>query len=90
MTRPSSRSHRLSDIVAKLGGELVGAADTEIRRMATLESAEPGDLAFVSGAKYLDQAVVEDANFISSRYPGDLPAFIEASLQKLAGGQRGI
>jgi len=55
VTRSSSRPHRLSDIVAKLGGELVGPADTEIRRMATLESAGPGDLAFVTGAKYLDQ-----------------------------------
>ncbi|HTQ76088.1 MAG TPA: UDP-3-O-(3-hydroxymyristoyl)glucosamine N-acyltransferase [Burkholderiales bacterium] len=55
MTRSSSRTHRLADIVAKLGGELVGPPDTEVRRMATLESAGPGDLAFVTGAKYLGQ-----------------------------------
>ena len=36
-----------------------------------------------SGAEYLDQEVVEDGNFISSRYPADLPAFIKASLDKL-------
>jgi putative intracellular protease/amidase len=28
--------------------------------------------------------VVEDGNLISSRYPGDLPAFIKAALAKLA------
>ena len=27
--------------------------------------------------------VVEDGNFISSRYPADIPAFIKASLDKL-------
>jgi len=36
-----------------------------------------------AGAKYLDQEVVEDGNFISSRYPADIPAFIKASLNKL-------
>ena len=37
-----------------------------------------------AGAEYLDQAVVEDGNLITSRYPGDLPAFIKAALAKLA------
>jgi protease I len=36
-----------------------------------------------AGAKYLDQEVVEDGNFISSRQPADIPAFIKASLNKL-------
>jgi len=36
-----------------------------------------------SGAEFIDQEVVEDGNLISSRNPGDLPAFIQASLQKL-------
>lgn len=36
-----------------------------------------------AGAEYLDQEVVEDGNFISSRYPPDIPAFIKASLDKL-------
>jgi protease I len=36
-----------------------------------------------AGAEYLDQEVVEDRNFISSRYPADIPAFIKASLDKL-------
>ena len=36
-----------------------------------------------AGAEYLDQEVVEDGNLISSRHPGDLPQFIEASLGKL-------
>ena len=37
-----------------------------------------------AGAEYLDQEVVEDKNFISSRYPADIPAFIKATLAKLS------
>ena len=36
-----------------------------------------------AGAEYIDQEVVEHRNLVSSRQPGDLPAFIEASLRKL-------
>lgn len=36
-----------------------------------------------AGAEFIDQEVVVDGNLISSRHPGDLPAFIEASLKKL-------
>jgi UDP-3-O-[3-hydroxymyristoyl] glucosamine N-acyltransferase len=49
------RTYRLGEIVARLGGELAGDRDPEIRRIATLESAGPGDLSFVSSAKYLKQ-----------------------------------
>ncbi|MEJ2168241.1 MAG: type 1 glutamine amidotransferase [Desulfobacterales bacterium] len=36
-----------------------------------------------AGAEYIDQEVVEDGNLVSSRHPGDLPAFIEASLKRV-------
>ena len=36
-----------------------------------------------AGADYLDQKVVVDGNLVSSRHPGDLPAFIKESLRKL-------
>jgi protease I len=36
-----------------------------------------------AGAEFIDREVVEDKNIISSRNPGDLPAFIAASLAKL-------
>jgi protease I len=38
-----------------------------------------------AGAEFVDEAVVEDGNLLSSRNPGDIPAFIEASLKKLEG-----
>jgi UDP-3-O-[3-hydroxymyristoyl] glucosamine N-acyltransferase len=49
---------RLGDIVARLGGEIVGAGDTAnlpIARVAPLETAGPGDLSFLSNPKYRAQ-----------------------------------
>jgi protease I len=40
-----------------------------------------------AGAVFLDKDVVVDGNFITSRGPDDLKAFIEASLQKLKEGE---
>jgi protease I len=36
-----------------------------------------------AGAEYIDSEVVVDKNLVSSRHPGDLPAFISESLKKL-------
>ncbi len=41
-----------------------------------------------AGAEYVDEPVVEDGNIVSSRKPEDIPAFIEASLARLAAGKR--
>lgn len=38
-----------------------------------------------AGAEFVDAEVVVDGNLVSSRNPGDLPPFIEASLEKLRG-----
>jgi UDP-3-O-[3-hydroxymyristoyl] glucosamine N-acyltransferase len=46
---------RLGEIVARFGGELVGAGDTAISRIATLEGAGPGDLAFLANPRYRPQ-----------------------------------
>jgi UDP-3-O-[3-hydroxymyristoyl] glucosamine N-acyltransferase len=55
VTQSNSRTYRLGEIVARLGGELIGDPGAEIRRMATLESAGPGDLSFLSHPKYRGQ-----------------------------------
>jgi len=39
-----------------------------------------------AGAEFVDAEVVEDGNLVSSRDPGDLPAFIKASLKLLKNG----
>jgi UDP-3-O-[3-hydroxymyristoyl] glucosamine N-acyltransferase len=46
---------RLDEIVARFGGELVGAGDTVVSRIATLEGAESGELAFLANPKYRHQ-----------------------------------
>jgi len=52
VTQSISRTYRLGEIVAKLGGELIGDPAAEILRIATLESAGPGDLCFLSHGRY--------------------------------------
>jgi len=46
---------RIDALVARLGGELVGDGSVEIQRVATLEQAGEGDLAFLANPKYLSQ-----------------------------------
>ncbi len=46
---------RLSDIVGRFGGELLGDGETRICRVATLASAGSGDLSFLSSGKYRQQ-----------------------------------
>ncbi|MDR0564932.1 MAG: UDP-3-O-(3-hydroxymyristoyl)glucosamine N-acyltransferase [Azoarcus sp.] len=46
---------RIDALVAHLGGELAGDGSVEIRRVATLEQADEGDLAFLANPKYLGQ-----------------------------------
>ncbi|MBX3687337.1 MAG: UDP-3-O-(3-hydroxymyristoyl)glucosamine N-acyltransferase [Rhodocyclaceae bacterium] len=52
-----AREFHLSEIVAKLGGSLQGEIDPPIRRIATLERAGEGELAFFSNPRYRAQLV---------------------------------
>jgi UDP-3-O-[3-hydroxymyristoyl] glucosamine N-acyltransferase len=55
VTQSHSRAYRLGEIVERFGGKLIGDPDLEIRRIATLESAGPGDLSFLSHPRYRRQ-----------------------------------
>ncbi|MDR2881953.1 MAG: UDP-3-O-(3-hydroxymyristoyl)glucosamine N-acyltransferase [Azoarcus sp.] len=46
---------RIDALVSRFGGELVGDGSVEIRRVATLEQAGEGDLAFLANPRYLNQ-----------------------------------
>ncbi len=46
--RPSPRPIRLDDIAAFVGGQVVGASDTMVSGVASLEDAGPEDLAYIS------------------------------------------
>ena len=43
---------RLADLVARLGGEAVGDPGTTVRRVASLRSAAPGDITFLSHPRF--------------------------------------
>jgi UDP-3-O-[3-hydroxymyristoyl] glucosamine N-acyltransferase len=45
----------LADIVARLGGELRGDGDVTVGKVASLASAQPGDIAFLVSPKYRQQ-----------------------------------
>ena len=49
------KSYRLSDIVKRFGGELIGDPGIRIRQVATLESARPSDITFLTHIRYLSQ-----------------------------------
>ena len=55
---------RLDEIVARFGGEIVGAGDTAISRISTLEQAGPGDLAFLANPKYRHQLATTRASAV--------------------------
>jgi protease I len=42
-----------------------------------------------AGAEWVDREVIVDGNLITSRNPGDLPAFISALLEALQHGDAG-
>lgn len=48
-------AYRLTDIVARFGGRLLGDTDVEVHQVATLDSAQPGQISFLTNSKYRSQ-----------------------------------
>lgn len=63
----------LAEIVARLGGEALGEAGTPLTGVATLDSAGPGQLAFLSNPKYRARAATSRAGAVIVG-PGDRDA----------------
>jgi UDP-3-O-[3-hydroxymyristoyl] glucosamine N-acyltransferase len=55
VTTPKRKTYKLDALVAKFGGQLIGGQNVRVGRVATLESAGPGDLTFLAQPKYLSQ-----------------------------------
>jgi UDP-3-O-[3-hydroxymyristoyl] glucosamine N-acyltransferase len=68
---------KLSDIAERLGCGLEGDGSVEIRRVAAIDQAEPGDLTFLANAKYHAELVRTRASavIVGVREPVDRPAF---------------
>jgi protease I len=64
------------------GPQLLISADTLRGRKSTGWRSITQDIKN-AGADYIDTEVVVDDNYVSSRHPGDLPAFIRESLKLL-------
>jgi UDP-3-O-[3-hydroxymyristoyl] glucosamine N-acyltransferase len=45
-------SYRLSEIAAQLGGRVMGDAEVRISQIATLETAQPSQISFLTNSKY--------------------------------------
>jgi UDP-3-O-[3-hydroxymyristoyl] glucosamine N-acyltransferase len=63
---------RLDEIVARFGGELVGAGDTAISRVAALDVAGPGDITFLSNPKYRGQLAHTRASAVIMAPPAEM------------------
>ena len=55
MTSGRPRSYTLRELTERFGGEVAGDAAARVRRVATLESASAGDIAFLANERYLPQ-----------------------------------
>lgn len=55
---------RLGELVDRLGGELHGSPDLEIRRVAPLETAGPGDITFLANPRYATKLKLSRASAI--------------------------
>jgi UDP-3-O-[3-hydroxymyristoyl] glucosamine N-acyltransferase len=55
---------RLGDIVARLGGQLIGSPDIEVARIAPLEAAQEGDISFLSNPRYASKLAQSRASAV--------------------------
>src|SRR5688572_19353832 len=61
-SRPTTYS--LREIVERFGGEVAGDPEVRVSRVATLESAGPGSIAFLANARYLRQLPITRASAV--------------------------
>ncbi len=61
MSGPPSRSITLGELARAIGGQVTGAADTIISGVSSLEQAQPGDLAYVDGDRFVKAALESKA-----------------------------
>jgi UDP-3-O-[3-hydroxymyristoyl] glucosamine N-acyltransferase len=58
----AENSYSLSELIARFGGEVLGDASVRIRQVAPLETAGPGEIAFLSSARYERQLAATRAS----------------------------
>lgn len=86
MVRLVQQAHQAGRVVAAIchGGWMLASADIVKGRTVTCYFAIRDDLTH-AGARYVDEEVVRDGNLVTSRMPGDLPAFCRTIAEALEG-----
>lgn len=74
MPRPGRVTLSLADIAARLGGDVLGDAETQVSQVGTLAAAEAGEIAFLSNLKYKRQLAETKASAVIVP-----PAFADAT-----------
>ena len=75
--------HKPFAIICHAAWELISAGLVRGRTLTSYYTIQ--DDVRNAGGKWLDQEVVEDDNWVTSRQPSDLPAFNQAMLKRFAG-----
>lgn len=57
-------SYRLTEIAARLGGRVLGSAETRVSQVATLDTAQPGQISFLTNSKYRAQLASTQAGAV--------------------------
>ena len=77
-----SRAFTLAEIVARLGGEAVGEVSAPLTGVATLDSAGPGEIAFLANPRYRGRLATTRAGAVILG-PGDRDARSEEHTSEL-------
>jgi UDP-3-O-[3-hydroxymyristoyl] glucosamine N-acyltransferase len=82
-TNPLPSGIRLADLAERIGAELIGDGDVRVIRVATLENAGPGDLAFLASSRYRGQLATTGATAVilapEQAAATDLPKLLHAN-----------
>ncbi len=81
LTRQVSEAGKPVAAICHAGWMLASAGIVDGKRVTSFFSIK--DDMIHAGADWIDQPVVVDENLITSRFPGDLPVFMEATLEAL-------
>jgi UDP-3-O-[3-hydroxymyristoyl] glucosamine N-acyltransferase len=60
----TQREHRLGELAERFGGEVVGGGDPVIRRVASLRTAQAGDITFFSHGRYREELAATRASAV--------------------------
>jgi UDP-3-O-[3-hydroxymyristoyl] glucosamine N-acyltransferase len=70
----------LADLAQQVGGHMVGDPQTTVRRVASIEDAEPGDITFLGDPRYQKFLITCKASAVVVRQDLEIPAGVDPNL----------